>query len=186
VSPMSCQTNFELVILVWNGCACSGGRGCFSGSSTTRGSEHSCHCRVHCGWFERGSRKGRMWMTRPWTGVGKTGLKCCTIPFNCVILLCASSCPLAFRRLLTGLLWVTGSHKRRDNRCAIAAVKLEQGTSVLLESPQQRFNSSIPSGLCHALESEGWEVHTDIKEHCALGSPLPETEDAGREEEFLK
>lgn len=36
------------------------------------------------------------------------------------------------------------------------------------------------------MESEGWEVHTDIKEHFALGSPLPETEDAGREEEFVK
>jgi len=36
------------------------------------------------------------------------------------------------------------------------------------------------------LESEGWEVHTDVKECCALDSPLPETEDVGREEEFLK
>lgn len=36
------------------------------------------------------------------------------------------------------------------------------------------------------MESEGWEVHTDIKECCTLDSPLPETEDAGREEEFLK
>lgn len=36
------------------------------------------------------------------------------------------------------------------------------------------------------MESEGWEVHTDIKEHCPLGSPLPETDDAGREDEFLK
>ena len=36
------------------------------------------------------------------------------------------------------------------------------------------------------MESEGWEVHTDIKEHFALGSPLPETEGAGREEEFLQ
>ena len=36
------------------------------------------------------------------------------------------------------------------------------------------------------MESEGWEVHTDIKEYHPLGSPLPETEGAGREEEFLK
>ena len=36
------------------------------------------------------------------------------------------------------------------------------------------------------MESEGWEVHTDVKEWCALGSPLPETEHVGREEEFLK
>ena len=39
----------------------------------------------------------------PRSGVGKTGLKCYTIPFNCVILLCESFCPLlASRRLLTG------------------------------------------------------------------------------------
>jgi len=37
----------------------------------------------------------------PRTGVGRTGLKCYTIPFNCVILLCESSCPSL---LLDGLL----------------------------------------------------------------------------------
>jgi len=89
-------------------------------------------------------------------------------------------------RPFIGPLWVAGSHKRRDNRCAIAAVKLEEGTSVLFGSRLQHFNSHIPPGLCHALESEGWEVHLDVKEYCALGPPLPETEDAGREEEFLK
>ena len=46
---------------------------------------------------------------------------------------------------------VAGSHKRRDNRCAIAAVKLEEGTSVLLESQLQHVNSSL-----RQVSARGW------------------------------
>jgi hypothetical protein len=49
--------------------------------------------------------------------------------------------------------FLTGSHKKRDNRCHIAAPKLEHGLSV-------------------ALEREGWEVHTQLSEH-DLSPPPP-------------
>ncbi|KAI0375533.1 hypothetical protein BV20DRAFT_1040173 [Pilatotrama ljubarskyi] len=64
------------------------------------------------------------------------------IPYSCVILLC--------------------SHKRRDNRCAIAAPKLEHALTL-------------------ALEREGWEVHTQIDDPSAHGPPLEELH--GSEEE---
>jgi len=69
-------------------------------------------------------------------------LKTFVLPYACVILLC--------------------SHKRRDNRCAIAAPKLE-------------------SSLTTALEREGWEVHTQIDDPSLSGSPLEEL--AGTDEE---
>lgn len=56
------------------------------------------------------------------------------IPYSVVILLCMFGCSRlahswspAYRVLFT-----TGSHKKRDNRCAIAAPKLELGKSSLL------------------------------------------------------
>ncbi|KAI0832314.1 Sucrase/ferredoxin-like-domain-containing protein [Trametes gibbosa] len=54
---------------------------------------------------------------------GSTAVKSWIIPYSCVILLC--------------------SHKRRDNRCAIAAPKLEHALTL-------------------ALERQGWEVHTQV------------------------
>ncbi|KZP12111.1 hypothetical protein FIBSPDRAFT_168518 [Athelia psychrophila] len=63
-----------------------------------------------------------------------TTLKTWILPYSCVILLC--------------------SHKKRDNRCSIAAPKLEQA-------------------FTHSLESHDWEVHTQLEdlEH-AVGPPL--------------
>ncbi|TFK55892.1 hypothetical protein OE88DRAFT_1622269 [Heliocybe sulcata] len=60
---------------------------------------------------------------------GKTWI----LPYNCVILLC--------------------SHKRRDNRCAISAPKLEHT-------------------FTQALEREGWEAHTQLEDPSLSGSPL--------------
>ncbi|THH27289.1 hypothetical protein EUX98_g6903 [Antrodiella citrinella] len=45
------------------------------------------------------------------------------------------------------------SHKRRDNRCGISAPKLEHALTL-------------------ELEREGWEVHTQVEEPCALGAAL--------------
>jgi len=69
------------------------------------------------------------------------------LPYACVILLC--------------------SHKRRDNRCHIAAPKLQ-------------------TALLHALENEGYEVHTQLEE--PLGPPLEAMTgtDEEREQEFLR
>lgn len=64
-----------------------------------------------------------------------SSLKSYPLPFQCVILLC--------------------SHKRRDNRCHIAAPKLEEA-------------------FCHSLESHGWETHTQLLDEECLGDPLPE------------
>ncbi|EIW62061.1 uncharacterized protein TRAVEDRAFT_115405 [Trametes versicolor FP-101664 SS1] len=66
------------------------------------------------------------------------------IPYSCVILLC--------------------SHKRRDNRCAIAAPKLEHALTL-------------------ALEREGWEVHSQLDDPSAHGHG-PALEDlSGSEDE---
>ncbi|KAF5369867.1 hypothetical protein D9758_001271 [Tetrapyrgos nigripes] len=65
------------------------------------------------------------------------------IPYSCVILLC--------------------SHKRRDNRCSIAAAKLGQA-------------------FTHELESRGWTVDTEIEHPLhSMGVPLEEYQ--GTEEE---
>ncbi|KAI0750692.1 Sucraseferredoxin-like protein [Daedaleopsis nitida] len=60
------------------------------------------------------------------------------LPYSCVILLC--------------------SHKRRDNRCAISAPKLEHSLTL-------------------ALEREGWEVHTQLEDP-SLSGPALEDEPA--------
>jgi len=60
-------------------------------------------------------------------------LKTYVLPYSSVIMLC--------------------SHKRRDNRCAIAAPKLEQTFTA-------------------ALEREGWEVHTQVEDPSLSGPPL--------------
>ena len=54
----------------------------------------------------------------------KNELKTWIIPYSCVILLCYFL-PLFFTQSDRG--WSTGSHKKRDNRCGIAAPKLEHG-----------------------------------------------------------
>ncbi|KAI9066756.1 hypothetical protein FKP32DRAFT_1673600 [Trametes sanguinea] len=64
---------------------------------------------------------------------GETEVRSWVIPYSCVILLC--------------------SHKRRDNRCAIAAPKLEHSLTL-------------------ALEREGWEVHTQLDDPSMHGPPL--------------
>ncbi|KAI0638074.1 Sucrase/ferredoxin-like-domain-containing protein [Trametes polyzona] len=74
-----------------------------------------------------------------------TAVKSWIIPYSCVILLC--------------------SHKRRDNRCAIAAPKLEHA-------------------LTHSLEREGWEVHTQVEDpslhHDAPLEDLPGSDEEKR------
>jgi len=69
-----------------------------------------------------------------------------TLPYNCVITLC--------------------SHKKRDNRCHIAATKLE-------------------GEFAAALRASGWQVDTDIDEipHCGFGplEELPPTIDRTQE-----
>ncbi|OBZ70092.1 Altered inheritance of mitochondria protein 32 [Grifola frondosa] len=73
---------------------------------------------------------------------GGSELKTWILPYSCVIMLC--------------------SHKRRDNRCAIAAPKLE-------------------STFMQVLEREGWEVHTQVEDSSLSGPPLEEL--TGTEEE---
>ncbi|GJE84120.1 sucrase ferredoxin [Phanerochaete sordida] len=57
------------------------------------------------------------------------------LPYSSVILLC--------------------SHKKRDNRCAIAAPKLQHALTI-------------------ALEREGWDVHTQLEDPADHGAPLEE------------
>lgn len=80
------------------------------------------------------------------TGAGSVGengnVSSYPLPYACVILLC--------------------SHKRRDNRCHIAAPKLE-------------------TSFCRILESENWIVHHDLEDEDCMGQSLEEIE--GTEEE---
>jgi hypothetical protein len=55
----------------------------------------------------------------------KTPFKTWVLPYSSIILLCRSE----FCQRGDSFISILGSHKRRDNRCAIAAPKLEQGSS---------------------------------------------------------
>ena len=57
-----------------------------------------------------------------------------------------------------------GSHKRRDNRCGIAAPKLEHAFTV-------------------ELERGGWEVHTQIDDPSAHGSALEDIQGSDEEKD---
>ncbi|KAK7060322.1 hypothetical protein VNI00_001087 [Paramarasmius palmivorus] len=74
------------------------------------------------------------YLSTPDSEKGAGTLKSWVIPYSCVILLC--------------------SHKRRDNRCSIAAAKLGHA-------------------FTHSLEHSGWTVDTEI-EHPTQESPGPE------------
>ncbi|KAF5387799.1 hypothetical protein D9615_000185 [Tricholomella constricta] len=63
----------------------------------------------------------------------KMPFKTWVLPYSCVILLC--------------------SHKKRDNRCGIAAPKLEQA-------------------FVHSLQENGWAADTHLECHCLMGTPL--------------
>jgi len=77
------------------------------------------------------------------------GLKTYTLPYTCLILLC--------------------SHKKRDNRCGIAAPKLEHE-------------------FTRVLHSEGWSVDTDMDDLTCHGCPLEDFEGSNedREAEILR
>ncbi|OCH92894.1 hypothetical protein OBBRIDRAFT_790751 [Obba rivulosa] len=90
-----------------------------------------------------------LWKSHVDPSLGRTGavpegseLRSYVLPYACVIMLC--------------------SHKRRDNRCGIAAPKLE-------------------NALIEALERESWEVHTQVEDPTLSGGPLEELQ--GTEEE---
>lgn len=72
--------------------------------------------------------------------IGRTGafpekdqLKTWVLPYSCVILLCESGYPASASlvSMLTVFHNFPGSHKKRDNRCGIAAPKLEHGSWTL-------------------------------------------------------
>jgi hypothetical protein len=54
----------------------------------------------------------------------KSKLRTWVLPYSCIILLCESTIHLSNAACL---FLVAGSHKKRDNRCGIAAPKLEHG-----------------------------------------------------------
>ncbi|KAG6820450.1 hypothetical protein H0H93_000446 [Arthromyces matolae] len=74
----------------------------------------------------------------------KSPFKTWILPYSCVILLC--------------------SHKKRDNRCALTAPKLEQGNII---SEADREN--------------GWAADTDLECHCLMGHPLEDLEGTAEE-----
>ncbi|KAG6880074.1 hypothetical protein C0992_006886 [Termitomyces sp. T32_za158] len=69
--------------------------------------------------------------------IEKTPFKTWVLPYSCVILLC--------------------SHKKRDNRCALTAPKLEHA-------------------FIHSLQENGWAADTQLECHCLMGTPLEDLE----------
>lgn len=89
-------------------------------------------------------------VSRASASASSEGMKSWVLPYSCIILLC--------------------SHKRRDNKCGIAAPKLEHGFSV-------------------ALEKEEWEVHTRLEDPDHYTFPSIESLEGSEEEkedEILK
>lgn len=94
-------------------------------------------------------------------------LKTWVLPYSCVILLCEKflGCHLLI------LISFPGSHKKRDNRCHIAAPKLEQGMDPL--HLQYYFQSHSTQAFIHSLEGHSWEVHTQLEDlESEVGLPL--------------
>lgn len=69
---------------------------------------------------------------------------------------------------------LAGSHKRRDNRCAIAAPKLEHCAyqSTLPTHRGLLIAPTIRIALTLALEREGWEVHHQVEDPSISGPAL--------------
>ncbi|KAG6890948.1 hypothetical protein C0995_000905 [Termitomyces sp. Mi166 len=67
--------------------------------------------------------------------IEKLPFKTWILPYSCVILLSS------------------GSHKKRDNRCALTAPKLEQA-------------------FVHSLQENGWAADRQLECHCLMGTPL--------------
>lgn len=113
-------------------------------------------------------------VSRASASASSEGMKSWVLPYSCIILLCEyNSTPSIFLFSLKRsrlLISCSGSHKRRDNKCGIAAPKLEHGFSV-------------------ALEKEEWEVHTRLEdpEHYTFPSiESLEGSEEEKEDEILK
>ena len=66
-----------------------------------------------------------------------------------------------------------GSHKKRDNRCGIAAPKLEHGSSIFgIPLFLSTSSDSIIIALIKSLEAHGWDADTQV-EHPSLTMGLP-------------
>ena len=87
-------------------------------------------------------------------GLITKGFKTYTLPYNCLILLC--------------------SHKKRDARCHIAAMRLEAGkyslTCLFIHKGSIRTLDFM-----HQLEAEGWQVDTDLEDLASSNPPLEST-----------
>ena len=68
----------------------------------------------------------------------------------------------------------SGSHKRRDNRCSIASVKLEEGTPWVSFAYLQTPNPSLlPPEFTRCLHNHDWEIHTQLEDLAStVGPPL--------------
>ncbi|KAG6886078.1 hypothetical protein C0993_004068 [Termitomyces sp. T159_Od127] len=81
--------------------------------------------------------------------VEKMPFRTWVLPYSCVILLC--------------------SHKKRDNRCALTAPKLEQGDTL---HPIVRRVLIYTAAFIHSLQENGWAADTQLECHCLMGTPI--------------
>lgn len=92
------------------------------------------------------------------------------LPYSCAILLCKATCIFHPKSALN--LLRTGSHKRRDKRCAVVAPILEKSGNVTYSLSAGQLTWFIIA-LIHCLEGEGWAVHTGLED--LSGSPTLES-----------
>lgn len=113
----------------------------------------------------------------------EAGLKSWILPYSCVILLCETRFidPSSERQLTKEY---AGSHKRRDNRCHIAAPKLEAGSSPLLYfTAAQLIDYSVLAAFAHSLSNHNYDVHTQPEDPSHHAQPPLEDFDGSTEEQ---
>jgi hypothetical protein len=130
---------------------------------------------------------------RPGLSSGSSAVNSWVIPYACVILIC--ECTFFFWHVAVSVLapfrtepWrssLTGSHRRRDARCAIVAPKLEYGEFCSRRGrlPGPLIGRHSLSAFSESLEREGWEVHTQLDN--PTGPPLEEYADGDEKESEL-
>lgn len=107
------------------------------------------------------------------------------LPYDSVVLIC--ECVPGFICPLRAYVACVGSHKRRDNRCGIAAPILEKGAIIPILFVKEEIYKAAFLAITAVLESRGWEVHREIEIDHSI-QPLEDRlgDDDTRETELLQ
>ena len=70
------------------------------------------------------------------------------LPYDSVVLICECVCGFVSLARAYVIVMCIGSHKRRDNRCGIAAPILEEGAEMSISSKRDKFDTPSYSNYC--------------------------------------